>query len=136
MRNAAPRARYAETTGEVEVSGTRAGLLALAGVLRSGGDLALAPVADPAPYDRALVRLGVRLRRAGRVRVSVDGGVLVVEGGPEAIAVLAENVEGFAAEADDPRHHLHIEYFPGHFYLAEGSAPLVLARDGDTSPED
>ncbi|WP_255646687.1 MULTISPECIES: hypothetical protein [Nocardiopsis] len=36
MRNAAPRARYAETTGEVEVSGTRAGLLALVGVFQDG----------------------------------------------------------------------------------------------------
>lgn len=124
-----PRARYAGATGEVEVSGTRAGLLALAGVLRGGGDLALAPVADPAPYDRAPARLRVRLREAGRVRVSVDDTILLIEGGPGSIAVLAENVEGFAAEADDPRHHLHIDYFPGHFYLAEGSAPLVVGWD-------
>jgi hypothetical protein len=113
MRSAAPRARYAAATGELEVSGSRAGLLALAGVLRSGGDLALAPAADPAPYDRALTRLRVRIREAGKVRVSVDGGVLLAEGGAESIAVLAENVEGFAAEADDPCHHLHIEHFPG-----------------------
>ncbi|WP_306370985.1 hypothetical protein [Nocardiopsis sp. CC223A] len=114
------------------MSGTREGLLALARVLRGGGEGALAPVADPAPYDRAPARVDVRHRASGKVRVSVDGGTLVIEGAPESLAVLAENVEVFADEAH-PRHHLHVDHFPGHYYLAEGSAPVVVAFDG-TSP--
>ncbi|CAL9376364.1 hypothetical protein SUDANB121_00973 [Nocardiopsis dassonvillei] len=105
-------------------------------MLRNGGaDLALAPVADPAPYDRALAGVRVQRRTSGKARVSVDGGVLVVEGGPESLAVLAENVEGFAAEEGDPCHHLHIDYLPGHFYLAEGSAPLVVGWGAGASPD-
>ncbi|MFD8006720.1 Imm32 family immunity protein [Streptomyces mirabilis] len=30
-----------------------------------------------------------------------------------------------SASAEDGG-HLHIDYFPGHFYLAEGSLPLVV----------
>lgn len=129
------RVRYAEATGEAEVSGTRAGLLALAGVLRSGsGGLPLAPMTDPAPYDRVLAQLSVRLRETGKVRISADpdDGALVIEGGPDALAVLAGNIEDFATEADSC-HHLHVEYFPGHHYLAEGPAPVVVTFSGTPS---
>lgn len=127
------RALYAETTGESLLSGTPDELLALAGLLREGaGDLALPPVADPAPYDRALVEFRVRHRATGKVRVRVDGGTLEIGGAPEYLAVLADNIADFAADPDaGPRHHLHVEHFPDHFYLAEDSAPLVVGLSGD-----
>ncbi|MGW9350502.1 Imm32 family immunity protein [Nocardiopsis flavescens] len=127
------RALYAETTGESLLSGTPGELLALAGLLREGGgDLALPPVADPAPYDRALAEVRVRHRATGKVRIRVDGGPLVIGGAPEYLAVLAENVAGFAADPDaGPRHHLHVEHFPDHFYMAGDSAPLVVGFSGD-----
>jgi hypothetical protein len=47
-----------------------------------------------------------------------------------ALALLAENVEGFASEADRSE-HLHVDYFPGHDYLAQESDSLVVAIDAD-----
>ncbi|MFD4524441.1 hypothetical protein ACFWP7_11095 [Streptomyces sp. NPDC058470] len=61
---------------------------------------------------------------------SGDGEALVVEGGPQSLSLLAENIESFALEADQSD-HLHVDYFPQHDYLVEGSSSLVVAIDSD-----
>ncbi|MFD0350706.1 hypothetical protein ACFQ0M_41185 [Kitasatospora aburaviensis] len=48
----------------------------------------------------------------------------MISGDAAARAVLAENLRGMACAEDGG--HLHVEYFPDHFYLAEGSLPLVV----------
>ncbi|MEU9785492.1 hypothetical protein AB0H92_31795 [Streptomyces phaeochromogenes] len=50
--------------------------------------------------------------------------ILVISGDSANRAVLAENLRALA-DAEEGG-HLHIDYFPGHFYLAEGSLPLVV----------
>lgn len=48
----------------------------------------------------------------------------MISGDPAGRAVLARNLRAMAAAENGG--HLHIDYFPGHFYLAEGSLPLVV----------
>lgn len=57
---------------------------------------------------------------------SGDSASLDVQGGEEAFALLADNIEGFASEADGDD-HLHVDYYPDHDCLAEGSGSVVVA---------
>ncbi|MFK4598258.1 Imm32 family immunity protein [Streptomyces pristinaespiralis] len=121
-----------DSTRETELSGTRSELLALGQWLRSGqGEMSAATVANPYPYGRSLPRIGLR-RADGKVRIapSGDGESLEIQGGAQALALLADNVEGFALEADQDD-HLHVDYFPDHDYLADGSDSLVIGMDAD-----
>jgi hypothetical protein len=43
------------------------------------------------------------------------------------MSVLAENIRGLCQECV-PGEHLHIEYFPDHFYRAGSRIALVVAR--------
>ncbi|MFB7781812.1 hypothetical protein ACFC1D_03710 [Streptomyces vinaceus] len=123
-----------DATGELELSGSRAELYAFGRQVRAGlGETALSHVADPAPYSRSLSRVTFgQAETAAVIAVLADGETLEVRGGPEALAVLATNIEGFAQESD-PSDHLHLEY-PGHAYLSEESDPLVLAFDRESTP--
>ncbi|MEU1410656.1 hypothetical protein [Streptomyces sp. NPDC005731] len=60
------------------------------------------------------------------VRIDLDASrrVLVITGDPAARAVLADNLQAMATAEDGG--HLHIDYFPEHPYLAEGSVPIVV----------
>lgn len=60
------------------------------------------------------------------VRIEVDASrqVLLISGDPGARAILADNLWGIAT-ADDGG-HLHIDYFPEHPYLVEGSVSMVV----------
>ncbi|MEV0907296.1 Imm32 family immunity protein [Streptomyces hokutonensis] len=121
-----------DSTGELELSGTRSELLALGRKLRSGeGETLLAKVPDPFPYSRSLLRIEVH-QASGKIRISSSGDSesLNVEGRLESLSLLAENIEGFALEADQGD-HLHVDYFPEHEYLVEGSGSLVVAIDSD-----
>lgn len=119
-------------TGELELSGTPSDLLTMSRKLRSGEGVALlAKVSDPFPYSRSLSRIEVR-RASGKIRISSSGDSesLSVEGEIESLALLADNIEGFALGAIQGD-HLHVDYFPEHDYLAEGSGSLVVAFDDD-----
>lgn len=121
-----------DSTGEMELSGTRSELLALGRGLRSGqGEFRIPKDSNPFPYDRSLSRIEFR-QASGKVRISSsgDGETLEVQGRLESLALLADNIEGFALEADQDD-HLHVDYFPEHDYLAEGSESLVVGIDGD-----
>jgi hypothetical protein len=91
--------------------------------------VSLDDVSAPSPYDRSLFRMVIR-SGSGKVVVSLmdDGQSLLVCGGDEFMAVLADNIGGFAEDGVRGE-HAHIEYFPGHYYLAEEAEPLVLALE-------
>lgn len=116
-----------DATGETELTGTRSELLALGHRLRGGaGEMPAVTGVDPSPYDRALPRIAFRLADGKAVIApSEDGTALVVRGGTESLALLAANIEGFAGDADLDD-HLHVDWFPDHDCLAEGSDPLVV----------
>ncbi|MGW1157846.1 Imm32 family immunity protein [Streptomyces sp. NPDC002513] len=121
-----------DSTGEMELSGTRSELLALGRELRSGrGEILIPKASNPFPYDRALSRIEFQ-QASGKVRISPsgDGEAMEIQGELDSLALLADNIEGFALEADQGD-HLHVDYFPEHDYLAEGSESLVVGIDGD-----
>lgn len=123
-----------EPTGELELSGTRSELLALADELRRGhGRIPLAEVSNPFPYSRSLSWMRIH-PGSGKILISSseDSSCVDVRGGPEALALLADGIEGFAAQADQDG-HLHVDHFPDHDYLAEGSGSVVVAIDHDPS---
>jgi hypothetical protein len=58
------------------------------------------------------------------IRRDAERQILVISGDSASRAVLAENLQAMATAEDGGG--LHVDYFPGHFYLAEGSLPLVV----------
>ncbi|KOV17659.1 hypothetical protein ADK60_27225 [Streptomyces sp. XY431] len=80
----------------------------------------------PSAGSDALAGIEVKKTAGPGVLVHLDSErqVLVISGDSAGRTVLAENLRGMASAEDGG--HLHIDYFPGHFYLAEGSLPLVV----------
>jgi hypothetical protein len=122
------RVLWADVTGEMELSGTNLELLRLVEELRLNREgCRLDPSGNPAPYSKALSLIQTR-RTSGAVLISIssDHEILEIQGGAEALEMLASTVEEFAAEGDCTS-HLHIEYLPGHEFLSHNSEPLVVA---------
>ncbi|WP_327242083.1 Imm32 family immunity protein [Streptomyces sp. NBC_01320] len=71
---------------------------------------------------------GIEARKASGtgVRIELDASrqVLVISGDPGARAILADNLKPMATAEGGG--HLHIDYFPEHPYLVEGSVPIVV----------
>ncbi|MGV9267610.1 Imm32 family immunity protein [Kitasatospora sp. NPDC003701] len=122
---------YSDHGGEAALFGGPDELIALAAVIRAGaGTVALDPVADAAPYDRGLAVLEVGTAAGAAVTLSVEGPSdrYRITGEPRLLDVLAANVEEYAryADPDDSLDHLHVDPFPGHYYLSPESESLVV----------
>ncbi|OHV64164.1 hypothetical protein BCD48_37565 [Pseudofrankia sp. BMG5.36] len=114
-------------TGELVVRGDGPGLLQLADAILSGNHhVETSAMADVAPYDEALsgIRITACTRPTTRVGKQADG-TMIISGPSSGLRILADNMRALA-ESDTSGHHLHIEYFPGHFYLDHESTPLVV----------
>jgi hypothetical protein len=85
------------------------------------------PATKPDPYQGWLESIAVRVEIEPQMIIARSGCQLVFRGGQKSLAVLADNVETLAQDLADSDRHTHIEYFPGHYYLREGSIPLVVA---------
>ncbi|MGA5816510.1 Imm32 family immunity protein [Kitasatospora sp. NPDC094028] len=118
---------YSRATRELELSGTRPALLAFGTLLREdAGSCELSESRQPEPYDGSLARIVFRAEPGhGGVAIVAEGEVLRIAGGREALDLLAENIEGFADEAE-ASDHCHVE-FQTYDYIAEESDPLVIA---------
>ncbi|MFE5097064.1 hypothetical protein ACFRCI_43895 [Streptomyces sp. NPDC056638] len=72
--------------------------------------------------------VGIEARKASGtgVRIELDAlrQVLVISGDPGARAILADSLKAMATAEDGG--HLHIDHFPEHPYLVEGSVPIVV----------
>jgi hypothetical protein len=111
--------------GDLAVEGTESGLQRLVRALRKGqGEVGLDIDAtqDPSPYDGFLQRIAIE-SGPGNMVVSRRGTVLSLAGSADALVQLAANIEVLSNEG---RGHLHEEYYPGHFYLAADSSPVVF----------
>jgi hypothetical protein len=82
--------------------------------------------ATTGPGGNTLTGVEVSTTPGPGVLLHVDAArqVLLISGDAGARAVLAANLRAMAEEEDGG--HLHIDYYPDHFYLAEGSVPLVV----------
>jgi len=109
--------------GEVDLTASAEELNRLADAVAEGEGLLSSA---PSPGSNALAGIEVKNTAGPGVLVHLDSErqVLVISGDAAGRAVLADNLRGMASTDDGG--HLHIDYFPGHFYLAEGSLPLVV----------
>ena len=108
---------------EVVLMASAEELSRLAGAVADGEGL-LSSTASPGS-DLA----GVEVRKTSGpgvlIRLDLDRQILVISGDGASREVLAGNLLGMASAEDGG--HLHVDYFPGHFYLAEGSLSLVVS---------
>ncbi|KJY28083.1 hypothetical protein [Streptomyces sp. NRRL S-495] len=109
--------------GEVDLTASAEELNRLAAAVAEGEGLLSS---TPSAGSDALTGIEVKKTAGPGVLVRLDSErqVLVISGDSAGRTVLAENLRGIASAEDGG--HLHIDYFPGHFYLAEGSLPLVV----------
>ncbi|MFC7329617.1 Imm32 family immunity protein [Marinactinospora rubrisoli] len=108
---------------EVIVTGSADALHALAHTVAAGGRC----TAGPGSEDGAVLLVAVEAGTApGPVRVEADLAerVLRIHGAGEYRAVLGAALHDTAAMTDGG--HLHVDHYPDHPYLAEGSAPLIV----------
>jgi hypothetical protein len=117
-----------DSTGAVTVTASPSALLALAGALDTESDtiIELTRIVAVTPYVAAATAIRVRIEAAPGVSISREDDQLIVAGHPEAIAILAQNVSALASDPSARGDHMHIEYFPEHFYLRPGGLPLVV----------
>ncbi len=118
---------YLPSGGEVDLSGSADELAELATAVASG-DAVVAVAATPPVADRDVALAEVLVVNDSQpqvlVRVDVERRALVIEGGLRSLDVLAGNIQGMA-DAEDGG-HLHVDHYPDHPYLREGSVPLIL----------
>ena len=109
--------------GEVDLTASAQELDRLASAVSDGDGLFSCSSAPGGDY---LAGVMVTKSSGPGVRIHLDAPhqVLVISGDEVGRAVLAGNLHAMAA-ADDGG-HLHIDYFPDHPYLVEGSVPLVV----------
>ena len=119
--------RISEKTGEIELAGNAKELNFLSRQLSI--DHATVSLEhknlNPFPYSKNLESIRIRHYPERLVKISVEGESLLIEGSPEKLRILSENLE---ANGNEPEgYHLHIEHFDDHFYLSNDSAPLVVS---------
>jgi hypothetical protein len=109
--------------GEVDLTASAEELTGLAYAVAEGEGF----IGSTSPLDGDTLA-GIEARRASGtgVRIELDASrkVLVISGDPGARAILADNLKAMATAEDGG--HLHIDYFPEHPYLVEGSVPIVV----------
>ncbi|WP_329382405.1 Imm32 family immunity protein [Streptomyces sp. NBC_01716] len=110
-------------SGEVDITASAKELSSLAGAVAEGTGF----IGSTSPPDSdALAGIDVRRASGPGVQIELDASrqVLVISGDLEARAILAANLQGMATAEEGG--HLHIDYFPEHPYLVEGSVPIVV----------
>jgi hypothetical protein len=129
--------RLLRAASELELSLSAPSARRLGAALRlPEAEVETAAVADAAPYDHPLAAILVRRQESGKVMMRIDeeSSALVIEGGEQYLAVLAENIEGFFSVDPEVGDHLHIEYFDEHFYLAPSDLSLVVVPEHAPPP--
>jgi hypothetical protein len=116
-----------ESAEDLELSGRRQDLLALAAICFSGhnGELPLKAKQSSAALDSSVLVFF----EAGPIVVRLQGTNVIMRGAERKLSLLGENIAFLANQQpsrDQLKPHLHIEYIPGHAYLDETSEPLVL----------
>ena len=119
----------------VEIVGSTRDLQDLRKSIRTCESFCSIPLSVPAQFDdrglRYLKELIIRVD-ADSLNVWEQNQQLFIAGAKQKLEVLSENVDyllGSKANRPVPnRDHLHVEYYPGHFFLAEGALPLILVR--------
>ncbi|MBK1786623.1 Imm32 family immunity protein [Prauserella cavernicola] len=108
---------------EVELTASADELTRLADAVADGAGL-LGSAAPPDDGAARAIEVGTTPGPGVLVYLDSERRVLVISGDDAARAVLADNLRAVASAEDGG--HLHLDHYPGHFYLAEGSVPVVV----------
>jgi hypothetical protein len=113
---------------EANVDGTSVDFLGLAALLLQGkGEIKTDTEGSPAPYDKFLKSIIIKTAPGQRVTFSAtEDGDLLVAGESAGLEILAGNLKWFAEGEGRKGDHIHEEYYPDHFYLAQDSIPIVF----------
>ncbi|MFE5797105.1 hypothetical protein ACFQ8C_31635 [Streptomyces sp. NPDC056503] len=109
--------------GEVDLTASAEELASLASAVAGGDGF----IGSTSPLDGdTLAGIEVRMTSGPGVRIALDASrqVLVISGDHKAREILADNLHAMATAEDGG--HLHIDCFPEHPYLVEGSLPMVV----------
>ncbi|MFJ9871056.1 hypothetical protein [Streptomyces sp. NPDC101165] len=109
--------------GEVDLTASAEELAGLASAVTEGDGF----IGSTSPLaGETLAGIEVRKTAGPGVRIELDASrqVLVISGDFGARAILADNLQAMATA--ETGGHLHIDYFPEHPYLVEGSVPIVV----------
>jgi hypothetical protein len=80
----------------------------------------------PAPYDEAIKEIDIE-PTGGQLRMSYDNSFMRVAGDTASLDLLAENID-MLIDGNAP--HLHVEYYPGNYYVDSDSEPLIVTLAG------
>ena len=108
---------------EVDLMASAGELSRLASAVADGEGV-LNSAVSPGSNDLAGVEVKKTSGPGVLIRLDPERQMLVISGDSAGRAVLADNLFSMASAEDGG--HLHVDYFPGHFYLAEGSLSLVI----------
>ena len=111
-------------SSEVDLKASAEELSRLA-VAVADGEGVLRSAVSPGSNDLAGVEVKKTSGPGVLIRLDPERQILVISGDSAGRAVLADNLLSMASAEDGG--HLHVDYFPGHFYLAEGSLSLVVS---------
>jgi len=120
----------------VEIEGSESALRELSERLLKCDDATQIVLADPTELEARglgsakLIKLSIR---PGPVTIDRLNRDLSISGSKEKLAILAQNISWLAdnVKSSKPskiRDHIHVEYSPDHFFLAQGSLPLIVTR--------
>ena len=120
----------------VEIEGTAQTLRELAQRIEDCAGVCDIQVAmTPGGDDRGLRRANVITVRinTGPVNISPLEGRILISGSKAKLLVLVQNIRWLADKAAGGaqaklKDHIHIEYHPDHFFLAEGALPMVVTK--------
>ena len=116
--------------GGINLEGDAESFCELAQAIREAGDarefILTIPSKDaPNPYPGLADRLVIQTTN-GSVLITRDASRIGITGSSEKLNALAKNID-FAARNAQSKHQ-HLEFYPGHFFLAPDSVPLIITR--------
>lgn len=112
----------------MNISGSPEALVGLSRVVASDPDavVELAPVVDLGPYADAAAVMRIRADAHSGLAISKARDELLLSGSQDGLETLARNIGRLGRDPVAMGGHIHIEFFPGHPYLREGSLPIVV----------
>ena len=116
--------------GELSIFGSAGEYRRFADLIRAGGGAVdLDAEADVDPFDEPLARILVRRTDATTVTFAREDRDLVLSGPAEHLHTIA-HIFDESADQDGGGSHVHLDPYPGHFYLDERSASVIVNDPG------
>jgi len=112
---------------ELEFSGGKSDFHDFAQVLfRGEGEIMADNEQNPDPYQNFGSKIVIEKAPDKKVSVTMTRHMIAITGDIKWLNLFAQNMKDLSEEAEPP-YHVHIEYFPSHFFLAPESFPLVCS---------